>query len=245
MSLPYKILAPFYNDLIKGESYDAWINNVIKTVKKYSPLNTGIDCACGSGTVTRKLKNAGYDVIGVDVSEEMLKTAQENSIKEGYNINFIKQDMKSLKSLEKVGFITAINDGFNYIMPSDVKKTLLSFNKCLVKGGLLVFDVSTEYKMQSVLDGQMYGDNDFDVSYMWFSEYNKNEKQLSISLTFFKKEGKLYRRYDEDQIQYCHGVNDISLALEESGFKIIDITDETFSEFKPNSTRAVFTAIKK
>ena len=196
MSLPYKILARYYNALIEDETYTEWIDCVLGIVKKHAPSNKGIDCACGSGTSTRKLRRLGFDVTGVDISEEMLKTAQEVSIKDGLNINYVKQDMKRLKSLEKVGFITAINDGFNYLLPSEIKKTLTSFNKCLIKGGLLVFDVSTEYKMQTILDGQMYGDNSEDVSYMWLSEYDKDKKSLAITLTFFEKDGKTYRRFD-------------------------------------------------
>ena len=226
MSTPYSVLARFYNNLIEDEDYKRYAKYVAKIIGEYSKCKTGIDAACGSGTITRELKRIGYDVLGVDISEEMLKTAKEITIKERLNVQYLKQDITALKTFNKVGFITCINDGLNYVKSKDLLKTFKSFNKCLLKGGVLVFDVSTEYKMQNVLDGQMYGDNGEDVSYMWMSDFNKQDKKLTISLTFFEKDGKVYNRYDEEQVQYAHSVLDIEEALKCAGFTIKSFTNE-------------------
>lgn len=245
MNAPYKVLARFYNNLIQDEKYKDYTNYIVSLVKKYAKNSTGIDCACGSGVITRELKRAGFNVYGVDISEEMLSVAQEISVKERLNVNYLKQDMRSLKALQKVGFITCINDGLNYVLQKDVLKTLKSFNKCLVKGGLLVFDVSTESKMKNVLNGQMYGDNSENLSYMWFGDYDESKKQLAISLTFFEKDGNVYKRYDEEQVEYAHDVLDITNNLKEAGFKLISVTSDIKEPFKNENQRAVFTAIKE
>ena len=245
MSTPYKALARFYNNLIQDDSYKSYAKMVVGLIQNYSKTKTGIDAACGSGTVTRLLKGAGYDILGVDISEDMLKCAQEISNKERLNIGYLKQDIRALKTFKQVGFITCINDGLNYVETKDLLKTFKSFNKCLLKGGVLVFDVSTEYKMQNVLDGQMYGDNGEDVSYMWMSDFNKQDKNLTISLTFFEKDGKVYNRYDEEQVQYAHSVLDIEEALKGAGFTIKSVTNECGLPFEPTHQSAVFTAIKE
>ena len=73
----------------------------------------------------------------------MLKTAKTKGIEQNLNIEYQKQDMKNLKTFEKVGFISVVNDGLNYISGNDLLKTFKSFNKCLVKGGFLIFDISS------------------------------------------------------------------------------------------------------
>ncbi|MBO5851952.1 MAG: class I SAM-dependent methyltransferase, partial [Clostridia bacterium] len=227
MSTPYKVLARFYNNLIEDESYLEYAKRIVGVVKANTKSNSGIDCACGSGIITRHLKRAGFNVLGVDISEEMLKNAQEISLKEGLNINYLKQDIKSLKSFEKVGFITCINDGLNYILQKDVSKTLKSFSKNLIKGGLLVFDVSTESKFKNLLNGKTYADNSESLSYVWFSDYNEEKRELSHTLTFFEKQGEVYKRYDEEQTQYAHSVDFIESELKNAGFKIISVTNES------------------
>lgn len=245
MNVPYKVLARFYNNLIEDEGYKSYVNYVLGLVKKHAKTNAGIDTACGSGVVTRALKKHGFAVTGVDISEEMLFEAREISIKERLNIEYLKQDIRSLKSFNKVGFITCINDGLNYIPSADVLKTFKSFSKCLVKGGLLVFDISTESKMKNVLNGQMYGDNGEDLSFMWLSEYSESDKKLSISLTFFEKCGEVYKRYDEEQVQYAHSVEFIKEQLKTAGFTLVLVSNESGLPLKSDSQRAVFTAIKE
>ena len=245
MNVPYKVLARFYNNLIEDDSYKSFVGYVLGLVKNNVKIKTGIDAACGSGVVTRALKKQGYDVIGVDVSQEMLLEAQEITLKEHLNVEYLKQDIRSLKSFKKVGFITCINDGLNYIESKDLLKTFKSFNKCLLKGGILVFDVSTESKMKNVLNGQMYGDNGEDLSFMWFSDYNEETKKLSIALTFFEKSGNVYKRYDEEQVQYAHSIGQIKEELKKAGFTLVSITNECGLPFVNEHQRAVFTAIKE
>ncbi len=245
MSTPYKVLARFYNNLIEDESYLEYAKYIMGIVKANSKTSVGIDCACGSGVITRLLKKAGFNVLGVDISEEMLKSAQEISLKEGLNINYLKQDIRSLKSFNKVGFITCINDGLNYILQKDVSKTFKSFSKNLIKGGLLVFDVSTESKFKTLLNGKTYGDNSENLSYIWFSDYNEEKGELSHTLTFFEKDGEVYKRYDEEQVQYVHSVEFIKNELKNAGFKLTSVTNESGLPFTNEHQRAVFTAIKE
>ena len=148
--LPYSVLAGFYDTIIKDDSYDKWTSYIVDLVQKYSTSKTGLDVACGSGIVTLKLKKAGFNVTGIDISNEMLLKAQASAIKEGLNVTFLRQDMKSLRVFEKVGFITAINDGLNYVKQNELKKVFSSFNKCLIKGGTIIFDVSSSYKLKNM-----------------------------------------------------------------------------------------------
>lgn len=240
--LPYSVLANFYDEIIKDGDYDKWTDYVVETVNKYSNKKTGIDVACGSGIVTIKLKKAGYNVTGVDISNEMLFKAQNSAIKEGLNIPFLRQDMKRLHVFEKVSFITVINDGLNYIKQNELLTVFKSFSKSLIKGGKLIFDISSSYKLKNVLSNNMYGDNSENLSYIWFNTLK--EDSVDITVTLFEKNGDSYRRYDEIQTEYIHEKEDIESALTTAGFKILSVTGAYGEELVDSTERILFVAEK-
>ena len=127
MSNQYTALSKFYEKILLDNEYDSWTDYIVNLLKTQTNSKSGLDVACGSGILTRKLKKAGFSVIGVDNSADMLNVAQKIATENGLNINFLKQDMRLLKSFEKVGFITVINDGINYISQKDLLKTFKRF----------------------------------------------------------------------------------------------------------------------
>ncbi len=240
----YKNLSKYYQDLILDNQYDGWTDYMLSVVKNNLNYGVGYDVGCGTGIFTRKLKRAGYNVVGVDISPEMLSVAEEISLKENLKIDYRLADMRALKSFEKLDFITAVNDGVNYLAQKDLSRTFLAFSKCLKKGGILLFDLSTEYKLSKILNGNMFGSDDEELSYIWLSEYDEKSSSLSINLSFFEKAGNFYKRRDEQQTQYAHNVKDVEFALKNAKFEVLFVTDAYGKEILDNTERAVFLAKK-
>ena len=240
----YKNLSKYYQDLILDKEYDGWTEFMLSVVKNNLNYGVGYDVGCGTGIFTRKLKKAGYKVVGVDLSPEMLSVAEEISVKENINVEYRLADMRFIKSFEKLDFITAVNDGLNYIPQKDLSKTFLAFSKCLKKGGMLLFDLSTEYKLSKILNGNMFGSDDEELSYIWLSEYHEELNSLTINLSFFEKTGELYKRRDEQQTQYAHQLTAVETALKNAKFEIKSITGAFGEEITNSSERAVFLAKK-
>ncbi len=241
----YEVLSNYYQKLILDKDYDRWMEYLLTVVKEKSPTITGVDVGCGTGIFTRKLKRAGFKVAGVDISSSMLMEAESISRKERLNIDYIKGDMRNITLFDKVGFITAVNDGVNYISQKDLLRTFKSFNKCLIKGGLLIFDISTEYKLKNVLAGNMYGDNSEELSYIWLSEFIESENRLDIELSFFEKNGEVYNRFDECQSQFAHLEGDVKNALVNAGFDDISVTNPFGEAPTSKEQRLLFIAVKK
>ena len=147
-----------------------------------------------------------------------------------------------LKLFEKVGFITCINDGLNYLNKIDFEKAIKSFSNALVKGGLLLFDISSKYKLEKVLANNLYGDNGEDLSYIWFNTLNGDSVELNV--TFFEKQGNTYNRYDEKQVQYIHSLEFVKEILKANKFNIVSVTEELGNDLKEDSLRQIFIAIK-
>jgi len=115
----------------------------------------------------------------------------------------------------------------------------------LVKGGLLVFDISTEHKLKNVLAGNMYGDNSEDLSYIWLSEFIESENRLDIEISFFEKNGETYSRYDERQSQFVHTHKDLIEVIASAGFELVSVTNAFGEQIKEDEERILFVAIKK
>ena len=242
---PYEVLSKYYQKIIYDNDYDRWTEYLLTLVKQYAPSLSGVDVGCGTGIFTRKLKKAGFDVSGVDISQSMLTVAENISRKGRLKIDYLKGDMRSIALFKKVGFITVVSDGVNYIEDKDLLRTLKSFNKCLENGGFLAFDISTEYKLQFVLGNNMYGDDGEELSYIWLSEYSPSQKKVDINVSFFEKQGDVYKRYNEEQTQYAHDVSFIENTLLDAGFEIISITNAFGKDITSKEERILFLARKK
>ena len=218
----YSALASCYEYLMTSCDYEQWSQKVCNEVKRRAPSKKGADVACGSGHFTRALKRAGFDVFGADLSPEMLNEAARLTAKEGLSIPFVLEDMKKFRANGKLGFVTVINDGVNYLKPEETDKAFSAFAKALAKGGLLLFDVSSEEKLKNTLGNNMFGEVDEDVSYLWFNSFDG--EKVTMDLTFFLRNGELYERRDETHVQYVHRKNDLISSLEKAGFREIEVT---------------------
>lgn len=239
----YSALASVYEDFMDEALLEEWKAYLLTLLKTYSPGKTGLDVACGSGIFTRAEAENGYKVTGVDVSEEMLAAAQEKAIEKRLNIRFLKEDMTKLSSFEKVDFITVVNDGINYIEPKKRVKTFKNFYKCLKKGGVLLFDFSTKYKLENIIGNELFAEDSENCSYLWFNKLFSGRVEMELSV-FKKKENGLYEKKEEKHTQYIMTDKEILSELKESSFTAFC---ENFlgGEAKADSQRLQIIAIKK
>lgn len=243
--LLYKNLSKYYQKLILDDDYEKWLCYLLDKLKSKLSFGVGYDVGCGTGVFTRKLKSANFDVTGVDVSQEMLQVAKEVTASEKMNINYLLADMRKLKSFQKLDFITVVNDGLNYVKGDDVKRTFHNFKSLLKSGGVLMFDVSSKHKFKNVLSNNMFGDDGDDLSYIWLSEYDDSEQKITMNLSFFEKQGDVYKRYNEEQVQYAHETDFLKNSLISEGFEIVSITGNFGQELTETEDRILFFAIKK
>ena len=239
----YSALARFYEELAEKDGYEEWGDRVLALAKKYSQGKKCADLACGSGFFTRKLKKGGFDVFGCDISDEMLVEAQKKSAEQGLSIEYRKQNLASFISFEKLDIVTVINDGFNYLEGKKFKKAISAISKNLKKGGVLIFDVSSAYKLRNVIADNLFAEDLDELTYLWFNELSGDK--LTMSLTFFIKHGDKYVRKDEVHVQYIHELDFIKSVLKENSFEIAELFGKNQDEILDTDERWNFVAIKK
>lgn len=239
----YSVLSRYYENLASEDGYEEWGKRVLKLAEKYAKGKKCADLACGSGYFTRVLKKAGFDVFGCDISSEMLTEAERKSAEENLYIEYRKQDLTAFRSFEKLDLVTVINDGFNYLDGEKLKRALKAISKNLKPGGALLFDVSSEYKIRNVLANNVFAEDFDDFTLLWFNELTGNK--LTMSLTFFIKDGEKYVRKDETHVQYAHSVGFIENALKEARLTPVEIFGATEGCVSETDERINFAAIKE
>lgn len=219
MSNSYSALGRWFEYLNDDCGYEQWSQYLINTLKDLGAGRCGVDIGCGNGYFTRAFIKAGYAVTGIDISPEMLTRAQELSFKQGLRGEFLLGDITKLKLNAAVDFAVAVNDCINYVPPEKLKSAFSHVHRCLKKGGVFVFDISSAHKLTNIIGNNMFAEDRDDITYIWFNTLKCD--RVEMELTFFEKgkDGK-YTRYDESHTQYIHGEENIIQELTSSGFDV-------------------------
>ncbi len=207
----YEALAQYY-DLFMDEG--DWIDFAVRSVEgKYR----GVDVGCGSGEATMRLAYNRHDVIALDVSEQMLRVASEKFAERGLNIPVVRQSADSLSLPFKADFITAVCDVVNYLRRPE--KFFKAAHDNLAKGGILAFDISSEYKLRSIIANNVFTQTKNDITYIWENSLYKNYVDMTVTF-FVPTEKGLYRKYTDRQRQYIFSHEHIKQLLVDCGFKV-------------------------
>ncbi len=241
----YSNFARVYDKLMDHIDREAWLKYIISLFDGHSVRRVA-DCACGTGAISIPLAKLGYSVTGLDASEEMLEIAAQNARRERVEVPFICQDMRHFALHRPQDAVLSVCDGVNYLSLKGAE----SFFKCayeqLVPGGILLFDVSSRYKLSTVLGNNTFAEDEDDAAYIWKNVYDDQSRQIQMELTLFEKQqdGR-YIRFTESQVQRAHSVKELSGALARAGFENV-CSFEAFSFDAPSedSERIQFRAVK-
>ncbi|HID55587.1 TPA: class I SAM-dependent methyltransferase [Candidatus Poribacteria bacterium] len=244
---PYTRFAYAYDRMMENVDYDRWARYVEDLFEYYGPIPKRVlDIACGTGQVTVRLARSGYEMFGVDKALEMMLVAREKAKRIGVEIGLAQSDMRYLPFKESFDAVICLYDSINYMLTSeDLRKAFLSAASVLKTGGLYIFDVTTERNIVLHFHLQTFAETRDDFSYIWKNVYSFRDKICKTVLTFFIKEGDIYRRYDELHVQRIFEVDEVKGELERAGFKMLSAFDAfTFRRWGRDSDRINFVARK-
>ncbi len=218
----YGAFARVYDALMDTVDYAAWAAYYKTLMEKCQVPAKGrvVECACGTGSLTLPLRRMGYQMTGVDMSEEMLAAAMEKARTAGVMIPFVRQDMRQLTVPRRVDCVLATCDGVNYLTsPADAQAFFAAAFAALKPGGALIFDVSTPEKLSGALgNNTLYSDDDA-VSYIWRNLWDEKTSRVMLSLSLFvRREDGAYDRIEECQTQRAHTRKELRAWLAAAGF---------------------------
>lgn len=101
-----------------------------------------LDLCCGIGRHSLELARRGYNVVGVDLTEEYIAKARRKAKAESLNIQFIKDDMRRFCQFDYFNAVINMFTAFGYFEePADDRRVLTNVYCSLRKGGTLIIDV--------------------------------------------------------------------------------------------------------
>ncbi len=215
----YNDFASVY-DKLQDINYTEFVNyyeKIFKCLGKKPDLV--LDLACGTGNITIPMAERGYDMIGIDLSCEMLNFAREKAAERGQNILFLNQDMTEFELYGTVDAIVCALDGINYLThDGDLDKLFALVNNYLNPGGIMIFDINSEYKLSKILGNNTFVSEEKDIYYVWRNEYSEKTRICEFELNFFTMmpDG-AYKRFDEFQEERAYRIDEISSAVNTAG----------------------------
>ncbi len=238
--MKYGDFAYIYDRLICDDiDYDKWCDYLENLFHEYNCAPERIcELACGTGNMTSRLAVRGYDMTGVDISSDMLTVAADKSP----HSRFICSDMSRFETDTEYDAVLCMIDGINYqITPKSVLRTFKNVRKSLTRGGVFIFDISTAYKLGTVIGNDTFIHSDSDIFYSWQNEYIEKYNLSYMLLNFFVREGNKYRRFEEQHIQRGWSERHLRYMLKSAGFSETTVYDElTAHTPTPESQRIVF-----
>ncbi|MCR5791813.1 MAG: class I SAM-dependent methyltransferase [Lachnospiraceae bacterium] len=237
----YSGFAQVYDLFMDNIPYDKWCD-YLESILKENGVNNGLvlELGCGTGSVCERLADKGYDMIGVDNSEEMLQIAQEKEMEHSRGILYLLQDMREFELYGTVEAVVSICDSLNYIVEEeDMLQVFTLVNNYLERGGLFVFDLNTVYKYENILADNTIAESREDCSFIWDNFYDPQTQVNEYDLTLFvQQEDGLYERFDEVHYQRGYHLDKIKELLKKAGLEFVVAYDAFTKEaVKPDSER--------
>lgn len=242
----YTGFAQVYDTFMDNVPYEEWTDYYKEILREHGIMDgIVLDLGCGTGSMTELLAEQGYDMIGVDNSEEMLDLAMEKRAASGQDILYLLQDMRKFELYGTVRAVISACDSVNYLTePGDLVKVFSLVNNYLDPGGIFVFDLNTVYKYQEILGEQTIAEDREECSFIWDNFYDEEEMINEYDLTIFVQEdGELFRRYCETHYQRAYSLETVKTLIEKAGMEVLAIYDAfTYNKPKPDSERVYFVA---
>lgn len=248
--MSYEVFADFYDALTDNVDYAVLSKTICSLLARYG-LNRGLllDLGCGTGTLSVLLSKAGYEVVGADISPDMLAVAQEKAFAAGQDILFLCQDMTRLDLYGTLDAAVCTLDALNHL-PSRaaVEETLRRVSLFLNPGGVFIFDANTLYKHREVLGNNTFVYDTDAVYCVWQNELQTDEKTVGISLDFFipaSDDAPIYERESEQFTECAYSGAEWEEMLKNAGFSVLGVFDGyTENPLTDASERAVY-AVRK
>ena len=180
---------------------------------------TVVDLGCGSGILARIVSEAGYDVRGVDISQDMIALARANAP----GATFTQGSLLDAEIPHAVA-VTAIGEALNYAADpraglGEVERVAGRVHAALDPAGVFLFDVATPGRHGVDVVQKFHEREDWSM-FVRLEEHD--DRTLERRMTVFRATGEdgLYRRTDEHHVLRLYEPAALTAVLERAGFDV-------------------------
>lgn len=255
----YTGFAAVYDRFMDETPYDVWCENIVRELGAHDIWDgLVLELGCGTGCMTELLAGKGYDMIGIDMSDEMLNLAINKREKSKHDILYLNQDMREFELYGTVRAVVSVCDSINYLLEQeDVIACFRLVNNYLDPGGIFMFDFNTKYKYETIGDATI-AENREECSFIWENFYDKESCMNEYDLTIFVRNEKvsenevsesgqeLFQRFYEEHYQRGYTLEEMKAMLQMAELEFVYAYDaDTLLEVTDTSERIYCVAREK
>ena len=244
----YTGFAELYDEFMDNVPYEEWCAYLVSLLKSYG-CHHGLvlDLGCGTGTLTELLDSAGYNMIGVDISEDMLSVAMDKRAESGKDILYLLQDMREFELYGTVSAVVSICDSMNYLTdPDDLGTVFKLINNYLDPGGYFIFDLNTRYKYETIMGNRTIAEDRGAAAFIWENEFDPDASLNYYALALFMEdEDGRYRRFDEEHVQRAYNIEDIRAAADKAGMEFVTEYDAFTTDPPKDHSERIYVVLRE
>jgi SAM-dependent methyltransferase len=200
-----------------------------------------VDLGCGSGLWAAELIKSGYKVLGIDISEAMIRIAKRRAPQAEFRVESLFN-----ADIPRCNAVTSISECFNYLFDPENKRQPLTkiFRRvynALTPGGLFIFDIAEPGQLLKGDSGKVFKEG---KDWIVLVEKHEDRKQnlFTRRIVSLRQAGKHYRRSDETHIQRLYRSVDIARELRQTGFRVRIV--RSYGDYKLPRAHVAFIARK-
>jgi SAM-dependent methyltransferase len=178
-----------------------------------------VDLGCGSGILAHEIAGAGYEILGIDLSQAMIALARKRVPRGHFRVASILS-----AELPPCVAVAAVGECLNYLF--DESNTTPRLNKlfgriyaALRPGGLFLFDVAEPGRVPGGGPLRSWWEAD-DWAVLVSTEEDRPHQVLTRRITSFRRAGELYRRDQEIHRQRLLKRSEVARWLRGIGFRV-------------------------
>lgn len=238
----YESFAYVYDLFMENIPYDKWAESIYSILERNGIVDgLLLDMGCGTGVMTRLLKAKGFDMIGIDASEDMLMVAREleydalaeEELAEDADIEavsaqtlYLCQDMRELQLYGTVRATVSTCNCMNYLLTvEDLTSVFSLIGNYLDAGGLFIWDMNTPYMYENIPDS--VSENRETAAFIWNNEYDESTHLNTYELNLFiqEEDSELFARETEIHVQRAFTLEEVKIALTAGGLELVSVVD--------------------
>ena len=242
----YENFARVYDELMDNVPYEEWAQFILNLLQDRK-ITEGLvlELGCGTGKLMTLLGKAGFDMIGVDNSVEMLQIARE---KTSQDFLYLLQDMQEFELYGTVRAVVSVCDSLNYITErEELLQVFRLVNNYLDPEGIFLFDMNTVHKYRDLMGDTTIAENREEGSFIWDNSFDEEEGLNYYELAvFLPREDGLYEKCEEVHCQKAYPQEEIESLIKEAGMDLLAVYDAyTMEPATKDSERMFFVAREK
>ena len=244
----YENFAYIYDKLMSDVDYSEradYVLSLFETFDKKPRLM--LDLCCGTGGFSEEFTEKGIEVIGVDLSEEMLSVARKKASDKKLDILYLCQNATELDLYGTVDGAVCLMDSLNHITDYDgFCKAVSNVSLFLEKDRLFIFDLNTVYKAKNILGNNVFVSEEGGIFLSWANEYDESSRKSEIYLDIFEQTGGgKYNRTSENITERAYTKSEVKRALKNAGLSLIAVFDDIKKTPPTGKSQRVFYVTKK